>query len=104
MNCWVELKSEIAIQILKPFLEENILNEKMRICIRSYAHKIYYIQKRVRDQLAIRFAKVEVLSNYWDKMIGQIQTIASRKKDKVASDLVLKFILIPKEVRIELLS
>ena len=71
--------------------------------MRKYAQKIEYIQKRFKDQLATRFAKVEVLSNYWDKMVGQLQTRASKKHDKEASDLVLKFILVPKDVKLELL-
>ena len=53
--------------------------------------------------MATRFAKVEVLSNYWDKMVGQLQTRATKKKDKEASELVLKFILVPKDVKLELL-
>jgi hypothetical protein len=54
--------------------------------------------------MATRFAKVEVLINYWDKMVGQLQIRASKRKDKEASDLVLKFILVPKPVQRELLT
>jgi hypothetical protein len=40
---------EKAFAVLKPFLEENILNERMRICMRKFAQKIEYIQKRFKD-------------------------------------------------------
>ena len=32
--------------------------------------KFLIIQKRIKTQLVTRFAKVEVLCQYWDKVIG----------------------------------
>lgn len=38
-----------------------------------------YIQKRVRDHLATKFSKIEILVNYWDKMINEL----ARKSEKM---------------------
>lgn len=67
--------------MLKPFLQENIDLERMRIYVRKFYKDITYMQKRIRDQMTTADAKVEVLLNYWDKMFGQIQGEASKKKD-----------------------
>ena len=48
--------------------------------------------------MATKYSKVEVLTNYWDKMIGQIQQRSTQLKDDVGSQLVLKFLLVPKDV------
>jgi hypothetical protein len=40
--------------------------------VRKFYNDICFIQKKIRDQLVFREAKVEVLNNYWDKMVGQI--------------------------------
>ena len=44
-------------------------------------------------------SKVEVMTNYWDKLIGEMQKKATKRGDKRVTSLVGKIILVPKEVR-----
>ena len=46
-----------------------------------------------------KHSKVEVLINYWDKMVGVIRTKATNFKDKIGDKLIEDIILIPMEVR-----
>ena len=51
------------------------------------------------QKLQTKWAKIEVLINYWDKMITYIQLRATKKKDACATKLVGKIILVPPAVR-----
>ena len=77
-------------------MQENIDLERMRIYVRKFYKDITYMQKRIRDQMTTADAKVEVLLNYWDKMFGQIQGEASKKKDQAVKDLCPRLITVPK--------
>ena len=50
-----------------------------------------------------RYAKVDVLLNYWDKLLGHIQFKATKRKDEAASKLCQKFMLVPQHVKIHML-
>jgi hypothetical protein len=41
------------------------------------------MQKRIREKLATKFSKIEVLINYWDKMIGLLGLKAPQYGDAV---------------------
>ena len=91
--------------MLKGFLKENIDVERFKIAMREFYKNINLIQRRMRGACASREAKVDVLMNYWDKMYGQIQQVASRTKDKEVGDkLCIKLLLVPKEVKYELFT
>jgi len=47
---------------------KEVLMQKCRLFYKS----ILYIQNRMRDQISTRFAKVDVLLTYWDKLYGQM--------------------------------
>ena len=49
---------------------------------REFYKGITLIQKRVKNIFACRSGKVEVLINYWDKMLGKLQMSAFTLKDK----------------------
>ena len=49
-----------------------INNIKMHKAMYEFYKYVFMIQKKVRNQLSTRHSKVEVLVNYWDKMLGQI--------------------------------
>lgn len=86
--------------MLKVFLKENIGIERFKIAMREFYRNINLIQKKMRDACVAKEAKVDVLFNYWDKMYGQIQQVASRTKDKEVGDkLCIKLLLVPKEVK-----
>lgn len=43
--------------------------------------RILVVQDRMRQKLATKYGKIEVLQNQWDKIFGQIQRTATRKND-----------------------
>lgn len=58
----------------------------------------------MKKQVDLRYAKVDVLINYWDKIISQL-TIKSRKfKDEEANKFVIKILKVKKDVRFACLS
>ena len=54
------------------------------------------IKKVLRDKVATKLSKIEVLCNYWDKMIGIIQNRATALKDKQMTEVCQQILLIPK--------
>ena len=48
---------------------------------REFIYNISLIQNRVKTIFACRFGKVEIMINYWDKMINKLQAKASELKD-----------------------
>ena len=56
----------------------------------------------MKDKLCIQENKLEVLTNYWDKMVYKLQKKASMFKkggDTYGDRLVLEIVMIPKQVR-----
>jgi len=58
----------------------------------------------LREQLQTRYAKVEVLINYWEKLIIPIQLQATESGDKNVNELCAQILLIPPEVQYEVLK
>lgn len=94
-----KIMTDKAIVCLKRFFADSMPSSKFRYQVYKTMTQIINIQKKIKSNLVTRYAKVEVLVNYWDKMIGQTQLRASRLKDKKTSDLCLKIILIPKQIQ-----
>jgi hypothetical protein len=42
------------------------------------------MQKRIREKLATKYSKIEVLNNYWDKIVGIIGLRAQEYGDLVS--------------------
>ena len=42
----------------------------------------------MREKLETRYCKIEVLLNYWDKLIGQIAMRSSKLNDDKANQLI----------------
>ena len=42
---------------------------------------MHYIQKKLHDKLIVRFSKVDVLVNYWDKEFGILTFLAAYNHD-----------------------
>ena len=49
--------------------------------------RIYFIFKRLRGQIYIKDAKVEVLENYWNKFYGQLQYAATQSGNSQAKKI-----------------
>ena len=65
--------------------------------------QILQIQTKIKTQIVTRYAKVDILCNYWDKMIGQIQLNASKLKDAKTSEICRKIMIIPKRIQFVIL-
>jgi len=98
-NTFNELMVERSYAILKPFLQQNIDLEKMRITVRGFYDSIQYMQRRIRASLQTKENKVEVLLNYWDKLFSQIQFKSSKLKDEATNDMCKKIIVVPKAIK-----
>jgi hypothetical protein len=72
--------------------------------MRDFTIKIIYIQRKVMTQFKTKYAKVEVLLTYWDKLYGQMQRQASMKHDKAATKLLGRIARVPMEIKIKLLT
>jgi hypothetical protein len=57
------------------------------------------IQKRIRDVFACRFGKLEILINYWDKMLGILMTKSIHLRDNDFTNYLKKVFVVPDEVR-----
>lgn len=90
---------ERAKPFLLRFLEEHSIIEAMKVKVRELNRLIEFMQTRIRNQLAIRTSKVDVLHNFWDKMTGIILQKAITMRDEVGQGLIRKMIMVPKEVR-----
>ena len=55
------------------------------------------MQQIMKTQCIKKIARVEVLENYWNKLLGQLQMQASLSKDLRAKELLSKIFHIPKE-------
>jgi len=55
---------------LKPFFENYSGMTSRYNKVVEFAHQIIYIQKKIRSFHRYKWAKVDVLMNYWDKMLG----------------------------------
>ena len=89
---------------MKEFLDDRWhLAELFRTHLRFY-QTISYIQKIFRAQLHTRNAKVEVLSNYWEKFIINLQLKATELNDKKCNELCRQILLVPEVVKQEVLT
>lgn len=88
-----------AQAVLKPFVEEVCYRERMKELCRVFYTRVVFMQKKIKSQIVIRDAKVEVLVQYWDKVFGQLQKKASKSKDNATNKLCKKIILVNKVVQ-----
>ena len=57
----------------------------------------------MQRQLALRFSKVDVLINYWDKIVGILTWKSKKYKDTKANQFLIKILKVPKKVRLAVL-
>jgi hypothetical protein len=62
------------------------------------------IQLRLRQQMAVKYSKVDVLLNYWDKVVGSIIKDNIKFKDKKAGNLAIKISSVPPQIKREVLK
>ena len=63
------------------------------------------MQKKMVDKRVSKGARVEVLSNFWDKILGQMQVKSrERPEDKQMAKIILKLMFVPPEIRKQMLE
>ena len=55
-----------AMKHLKMFLKQQIYRERMKIICRNFYERVRFMQKRMKNSLIIRQAKVDVLMFHWE--------------------------------------
>ena len=95
----VDTLEERAKPFIRRFLAEHSVIEALKMKVRELNRLVEYMQRKLRDQLAVKGAKVEVLHNFWDKMTGNILQKAVSIRDEVGQGLIRKMIVVPRDVR-----
>jgi hypothetical protein len=85
--------------LLFEFLDDTSRKRQLNLNIKKTIRSLKLIVKRIKDKIATKDSKIEVLINYWDKMVGAIRTKATKFKDETGDALIQKIILVPNEVR-----
>ena len=70
----------------------------LQILLNRYFYLIHLVQRRLRDSLATKYGKVEILKTYWDKLLGKMMLAAKGKNDKEIIDICGHIIKVPKDV------
>lgn len=95
MNSMIDEKESRAKMIVADYMNKQSLRGKFI----EYVAGISFIQKRIRKQLSLKYSKVDVLINYWDKILGSIIREKAKFKDKKAERLTVEFAKVPKNIR-----
>ena len=81
-----------------------MMKELMHCKFIYYFKSAIYIQKKCRNVNVSKIAKVKILYNYWDKLLGQIQLRASKSKDKPIQEICRKLYLVKEDIKFQALK
>ena len=95
----MKIHEQQSLQILKEFIPIHIGIYPLIKGARKTFRKFELIQKRILDQLSIKFAKVDVLINFWDKTINNLRKLSYDTKDQQILKLVDKIIKVPDHIK-----
>ena len=93
------IKNKKAVELLGSFIQRcvgTMVLSKMTLQFLSGQH---FIQRSLHDKLIVRFCKVDVLINYWDKFFGIMTFMANFNNDYRMRQIMFDIAQIPKEVR-----
>ena len=71
---------------------------------RLFYKSILYIQNRMKVQIQTKYAKVDVLLNYWDKLYGQMQLKATATGDTQANEMLAGIAMVPYSIKKKLFT
>ena len=57
-----------------------------------------FMQRKIRDQLAVRFSKVDVLENFWSKLLNQMMLKASKLRDNKMIQICQQILSVSPEI------
>ena len=78
--------------------------ERLIVAMRNAYLQFLKIQDRMVLKMTTRYSKVEVIQNFWDKLLGQIHLKASEFKDEAVIKLCGDLILVKPEIKDEMLK
>ena len=81
------------------FLQNHFAIYPLIFSNRRTYKKLIWIQKHIRNQLITRHSKVEVLINYWDKMINMLRIKANESRDQKILNILHNIIKVPKFIK-----
>ena len=58
-----------ALSILKHFITGNL---DMTLKVRAAFKNLLYMQRKIKNRNVTREAKLEILENYWNKLLGMV--------------------------------
>lgn len=90
---------KLAVEYLCPWLAQRtyllIFIDKARALYKS----VSYMQVRIKDQLTVRFSKMFILENLWNKTFGKIQTQATVLHDVALKKVLKQIVMIPPAIK-----
>ena len=73
---------------LKKGLSEQIYRRSILLLFQETVRLVRSVQVQSRTILAVRYAKVDILNTYWDKIINQIGTLNLEFKNQKVYELL----------------
>lgn len=73
-----------------------VTKKNLRECMKNTYMKMLFIQKKIQLRNVERQGKIEVLINYWDKIVTKLTYKATELKDKAGKLLLQDIMLVPK--------
>jgi hypothetical protein len=95
----IRANQERAKIVVRKFLRVLEGKHDLKERIVSTYKKLFMIQTKLRDKMITIDAKVEVLVNMWDKILGKITIAAQKQNDALTKNLATQLFLVPKEIR-----
>lgn len=77
-----------AMDALKKGLSEQIYRRSILLLFQETVRLVRSVQVQSRTILAVRYAKVDILNTYWDKIINQIGTLNLEFKNQKVYELL----------------
>ena len=99
ISCLQDASTSRAIKCLRDFMLTHFGNQYMVIFFREFYRATINMQTWIRNQLVVRYSKIEVMINFWDKLLGRVMEKAIKIKDKDIKGVCHEIIQVPKEVR-----
>ena len=89
--------------IAKCYIYDFLYNLRYVLYGRRHVIHVYkqliYIQTKFKNHKFIIDGKVEVLVNFWDKMVGEMMNKCSKMRERSTMAVISKIMLVPKHVR-----
>jgi len=89
---------DIAEKRAKELILKAVRKHLSQCNVRSVVKMLLHMQNKFKLRFMVQEAQVEVLSNYWSKMMGVLNQLAHEQRNTAFQGTLRKIILIPKPV------